>query len=171
MAAVDDPDRLSPPQPLSAAHDLTQFRSGRESLDDWLRVHALASEGRSARTYVVCRGNVVVGYCSISTGSVELRALPPKLRRAQGQPRQIPVAIIGRLARDERYAGRGLGRDILQDAFRRILAAARIVGLRAVLVHALDEDAKRFWLANEFIESPAGSGHLYLPVETIADAL
>lgn len=134
-------------------------------------MRALKSEGRSARTYVVCWEKFVVAYYCISTGSVELSVLPSKLKRAQDQPKQVPVAIIGRLARDERYAGTGLGRDLLQDALRRILAAAQIIGVRAVLVHALDADAARFWAASEFVESPIGSGQFFLPIETIADAL
>ena len=171
MAEIAGSLPLASPEPISPAHDLTQFRCGKPELDGWLRTRALKSEGRSARTYVVCRDNGVVGYYCISTGSVELSAMPSKLKRAQGQPKQVPVAIIGRLARDERYAGTGLGRDLLQDALRRVLAAAQIIGVRAVLVHALDADAARFWAAHEFLESPVGSGQFFLPIETIADAL
>jgi GNAT superfamily N-acetyltransferase len=114
---------------------------------------------------------IVVGYYCISTGSVERRDLPPKMKRAQGLPNQVPVAIIGRLARDETYIGKGLGKDLLRDAFGRILAASQIIGVRAVLVHALDEEAARFWKDHEFIECPIGSGTFYLPIETIASAI
>jgi GNAT superfamily N-acetyltransferase len=163
---------LTRPAPLGQEHDLTRFSCGRPELDAWLRDHALDSEGRSARTYVVCTGRgTVVGYYCIATGSVELRALPSKMKRARGLPKQIPVAIIGRLARDETFRGTGLGRDLLQDALRRILAAAQIIGIRAVLVHALDEDAAAFWRSQDFIASPVGSGTFFLPLETIAGAL
>src|SRR5262249_59753259 len=119
--------------------------------DDWLRTHALDSEGKTARTYVVCEKNVVVvGYYCISTGSGEWRDLPSKMKRERGLPKQVPVAIIGRLARDITYKGKGLGLDLLQDALTRILSASRIVGVRAVLVHALDEEAAAFWKDNEF---------------------
>jgi len=166
------PRPLTSPAPLGAAHDLGRFRCGRPELDAWLKEHALESEGRTARTYVVCaEGNIVVGYYCIATGSVERRALPSKMKRARGLPGQIPVAIIGRLARDEGFRGTGLGDDLLQDALRRILAASRIIGVRAVLVHALDEAAAGFWRAQDFIESPLGSETFYLPVETIAGAL
>lgn len=121
---------------------------------------------------MVCEQNrVVVGYYCISTGSVERRALPSRLKRARGTPNQIPVAVIGRLARDEAYAGRGLGKDLLQGALQRILSASQIIGVRAVLVHALDEGAAKFWTEHEFIESPIGSRTFYLPIETIADAV
>jgi len=113
----------------------------------------------------------VVGYYCISTGSVERKSLPGKIKREQGLPHQVPVAIIGRLARDKSYKGTGLGLDLLRDALTRILSASRIVGVRAVLVHALDEQAAKFWRENEFIECPIGSKTFYLPIDTIADAL
>lgn len=152
-------------------HDLSRFNSGKPELDEWLRTSALDSEGRSARTYVACEGNKVVAYYCISTGSVERRMLPSKMKRARGTPNQVPVAIIGRLARDRAYTGKGLGKDMLRDALTRILAASRIVGLRAVLVHALDDDAARFWKDQEFVECPVGSGTFFLAIETIADAI
>jgi GNAT superfamily N-acetyltransferase len=162
---------LTAPTPMSSAHDVSRFSSGKPALDDWLRNNAAESEGRTARTYVVCEGNRVVGYYCISTGSVERGALPSKMKRARGMPNQIPIAIIGRLARDETYAGRGLGKDLLQDALRRILAASRIIGVRAVLVHALDAAAAKFWTDHEFIECPVGSRTFFLPIETIAGAV
>jgi GNAT superfamily N-acetyltransferase len=174
LAEVSEPPpgRLGAPEPLNAAHDLNRFTSGRAELDNWLKNSALESEGRTARTYVVCESaSVVVGYYCISTGSIERGALPSKMKRARGMPNQIPVALIGRLARDQTYAGRGLGKDLLQDALRRILAASQIIGVRAVLVHAIDEDAAKFWTGHEFIESPIGSRTFYLPVETIAAAV
>lgn len=104
-------------------------------------------------------------------GSVERASLLPKMKRVQGLPRQIPVAILGRLARDVAYKGKGLGRDLLRDALCRILAASKIIGVRAVLVHAIDDDAARFWKDHEFIEYPIGSRTFYLPIETIVSAL
>lgn len=165
-------DGLSEPAPLTQAHDVSRFNSGKPALDDWLRNNALESEGRTARTYVVCEKKlIVVGYYCISTGSVERSELPPKMKRARGLPNQVPVAIIGRLARDEAYIGKGLGKDLLQDALRRILAASQIIGVRAVLVHALDDEAAKFWKDHEFIASPIDQRTFYLPIETIAAAI
>jgi hypothetical protein len=164
-------DAVTAPASLSAAHDLSKFNSGKEVLDDWLRNHALKSEGKTARSYVLCEKKVVVGYYCISTGSVELRVLPSKMKREQGLPNQAPVAIIGRLARDLSYKGKGLGPDLLKDALMRILSASRIVGVRAVLVHALDDEAAAFWKTHEFVECPIGSKIFYLPIETIERAL
>lgn len=83
----------------------------------------------------------------------------------------MPVAIIGRLARhnDERF--KGLGSDLLKDAFERVLTAAGIIGVRAVLVHSLDDDSSKFWRENEFIECPVDSRTFFMAIETIADAL
>lgn len=162
---------LTAPARFSSSHRLERFDCERAPLNDWLREHAGASEGRTARTYVVCEGAEVVGYYCISNGSVERKALPTAMKKVQGLPRQIPVAIIGRLARDKRYKGTGLGKDLLSDALRRIISASEIIGVRAILVHALDEDAARFWRAAEFEECPIGSGTFYMPIETAIDAL
>lgn len=172
MADLAGAAGITAPAPLALVHDLSQFDSGKPELDDWLRNSAMDSEGRSARTYVVCqRERIVVGYYCISTGSVQRRELPPKIKRARGTPKQVPIAIIGRLARDRRFAGQGLGKDLLQDALRRILAASRIIGVRAVLVQALDAQAANFWKGHEFVECPIGSQTFCLPLETIAEAI
>lgn len=161
---------LTAPAKLSAAHRLDNFDCGQPSLNDWLRNHAGASEGRTARTYVVCEGDEVVGYYCISPGSVELKALPSKLKRERGMPKQVGVAIIGRLARDLRYRGTGLGQDLLRDAILRVVQAAEIIGGRAILVHALDDEAAKFWKAAEFQECPVGSRTFFMPIEKAIDA-
>src|SRR5206468_979714 len=121
--------RLRPPEPLAATHDLSRFSNGvHASLDDWLRERARASEGLSARTYVVCANeepNRVVGYFSISTALEQRNALPSaKLRR--GMPEQVPLLLIGRLAVDAQWRGQGLGSALLSDALARCLAASEI---------------------------------------------
>lgn len=162
---------LAAPARLDAAHELGKFSCGQPALDDWLRNHALASEGRTARTYVVCENKTVIGYYCIATGSVERGALPSRLKRARGLPNQIPVAIIGRLARDVRYRGTGLGADLLRDAIARIVAASQAIGIRCILIHAIDEDAARFYKKYQFVECPIGPRTLVLPMETAIDAL
>lgn len=162
--------RIAAPEQLGPAHDLGRFDCGNRFLDDWLKNQALRSEGRFARTYVTCLEDVVIGYVCVATGAVERQAAPGRLRRNAPDP--VPVAIIGRLAVDRTYAGRGLGADLLMDAFRRIVAASRIVGLAAVIVHAKDDAALAFYRKQaEFLEYPAGSRTLYLPIATLIDAL
>ena len=162
--------KLSPPQPLTPDHDLSGFDCGEPALNDWLRGRALKNESRFSRTYVVCDGNRVIAFVCISAGSVERLAAPSKVRR--NAPEAIPVSVIGRLAVDQNYAGKGLGADILADALCRIALASREIGIAAVLVHAKDEAAKAFYLrCAEFIEYPDDSRTLYLPIETVIAAL
>ena len=160
---------LAPPCAINVAHDLSRFHCGKHPLDDWLRHHALASEGRSARTYVVCVGQSVVGYYCLATGNERRANVPRKIRH--GVPDPTPLMIIGRLAVDTGCQGQRLGESLLRDALKRILAASAIVGARAALVHAIDDGAKAFYLKYGFIQFPHGSQTLFLPLETIQAAL
>lgn len=167
--AEDSQAKLSAPVPLTAEHDLSNFDCGEPALNDWLKQRALKNESRFSRTYVVCEGASVVAYFCISAGAVDREAAPGKLRR--NAPDAIPVSMIGRLAVSRAYAGRGLGADILSDALRRIAIASQSIGIGAVLVQAKDQRAKQFYLAcAEFIEYPAESRTLFLPIETIIAA-
>lgn len=160
---------LSAPVPLEASHDLTGFDCGVPALDDWLTQRALKNESRFSRTYVVCDGNRVVAYFCIAAGAIEREAAPGKVRRNASD--SIPISVIGRLAVIKPYAGRGLGADILADALRRIAVASQSIGIGAVLVQAKSEEAKCFYLAcAEFMEFPADSRTLFLPIETVIAA-
>lgn len=160
---------VSAPVPLAASHDLTHFDCGEPALNDWLQQRALKNESRFSRTYVVCDDNRVIAYFCISAAAVEREAAPGRVRR--NAPDTIPISVIGRLAVSKAYAGRGLGADMLSDALRRIAVASQSIGIGAVLVQAKDENAKRFYLAcAEFIEYPADSRTLFLPIETVIAA-
>ena len=170
---TDGPERtergLSAPVPLIAEHDVSAFDCGEPALNDWLRHRALKNESRFSRTYVVCEGRRVVAYFCISAGAVERSAAPGKVRR--NAPDTIPVSVIGRLAVSRDHAGKGLGADILADALRRIAVASQSIGIGAVLVHAKDDAAKRFYMkCAEFIEYPQDSRTLFLPIETVVAA-
>ncbi|ALR20641.1 MULTISPECIES: GNAT family N-acetyltransferase [Sphingobium] len=162
--------RITPPARLTADHDVAGFANGvHASLDDWLRDRALASEGSSARTYVVCNAaepRRVVGYYTITTAMEQRAALPSaKLRR--GMPDRVPLLLIGRLAVDAGFQGIGLGADLLADALRRCAAAAEIAGARAVIVHAIDEKAAAFYARHGFIPTSLGELVMLLPIEAI----
>jgi len=160
---------LSAPVPLAASHDLIDFDCGELALNDWLKQRALKNESRFSRTYVVCDDHRVVAYFCLSAGSIEREAVPGRVRR--NAPDVVPISVIGRLAVSKAYAGRGLGADMLSDALRRIAVASQSIGSGAVLVQAKDEKAKRFYLAcAEFIEYPADSRTLFLPIETVIAA-
>lgn len=157
---------LSAPTPLLGSHAVEAFDCGEPALDDWLKRRALKNESRFSRTYVVCDGNRVAGYYCISAGGVQREAAPGRVRR--NAPDTVPVSVIGRLAVDNAYAGRGVGADMLADALRRIALAARSIGIAAVLVQAKDARARAFYMAcAEFIEFPGESRTLFLPIETV----
>jgi GNAT superfamily N-acetyltransferase len=173
MAEVEDePERseprLSAPVPLGAEHDLAAFDCGESALNEWLWRRALKNESRFSRTYVVCEGKRVVAYFCISAGVVERAAAPGKVRR--NAPDTIPVSVIGRLAVSRDHAGKGLGSDMLSDALRRVAVASQSIGIGAVLVHAKNDAAKRFYMNREFIEYPTDSRTLFLPIETVVAA-
>jgi GNAT superfamily N-acetyltransferase len=161
--------QFRPPEPLSARHDVSRFANGvHPSLDQWLRERARSSEGFSARTYVVCTAeepDCVVGYFSISAAVEQRNALPSaKLRR--GLPAHVPLLLIGRLAVDAQWRGRGLGSALLVDALRRCLAASEIAGVRGIVAHAIDEAAVGFYERHGFILSPLGERVMLMPIET-----
>jgi GNAT superfamily N-acetyltransferase len=145
--------RIGPPEKIAAHHDLSEFDSGEAALDDWLRRRAMNNEVAGAsRTYVVCAGRKVVGYYTLSAGAVAHTHAPGRIRR--NMPDAIPVVILGRLAVDKSLQGQGVGTGLLRDAVLRTLQAAEIAGVRALLVHAISDSAKRFYESYGFRESP-----------------
>lgn len=145
--------QISPPEKLRAEHDSSEFDSGEPALDDWLRRRALNNEVTGAsRTYVVCIGRRVVGYYALSAGAIAHPEAPGRIKRNMPDP--IPVLILGRLAVDKTWHGKGLGTGLLRDAILRTLQASEIAGIRAILVHAISESAKHFYEKYGFIESP-----------------
>lgn len=161
--------KLSPPSAINSAHDLSQFHCGIEALDDWLRFRAIKNEGRSSRTYVVAQGRQVIGYYSLSTGAEKRESTPSKVSRNTPDP--VPLIMLGRLAVDENHKGKGIGAGLLKDALRRSLQVSNTIGARAVIVHAIDQNAMAFYLKYGFIEFPYGSQTMFLPMDTIAVGL
>ena len=146
-AEIDAPEKLEPD------HDVASFNSGTPLLDDWLRRRALPNQASGAsRTYVIRAGKHVVGYYALAAGAVAPAEATGRTRR--NMPNPVPVMVIGRLAIDTGYQGRGLGRALLRDAVLRTMQAADIAGIRAMLVHAISEDAKLFYQRCGFQPSP-----------------
>ena len=159
-------DAIRPPEKLSVTHDLLNFDSGEPVLDDWLRRRALHNEASGAsRTYVVCMGKTVVGYYTLAVGAVAHVEAPGRVRRNMPDP--LPVMVLGRLAVDTRLQRRGIGKGLLRDAVLRTVQAAEIAGIRAILVHAISESAKRFYEGCGFVASPID---LLTVVLTVAEA-
>lgn len=157
---------LQAPVPLADHHDVEAFASGAPTLDAWIRRKARANQASGAsRTYVLCRSDRVVGFYALAAGSVSHDLSPRKLR--QNMPDPVPVIELGRLAVDVREQGNGLGRALLRDAVLRIAAAAREVGVAAMLVHALNDRAKAFYVAAGFDPSPVDPMVLILRMKDI----
>jgi GNAT superfamily N-acetyltransferase len=145
-----DPDA---PEPIADRHDLNAFASGEATLDDWLRRRARSNQASGAsRTYVIAVQHRVIGYFTLASGAITLAEAPSRARRNMPDP--IPMTVLGRLAIDQEWQNRGLGRLLLRDAILRTCQAAAIIGVRGLLVHALSPAAKRFYESNGFRESP-----------------
>lgn len=154
---------LSAVEVLSTHHICDEFDCQKHpSLNEWLRRYALINQqSESARTYVVHRDKKVVGYYSLCPGSVSREESPSRV--AKGQPAHpIGVIILARLAVDHVERGQGLGKALLKDALRRSSQAADIISARAVLVHAIDGDARQFYEHLGFQKCPANDLHLML---------
>jgi GNAT superfamily N-acetyltransferase len=161
---------LSAPEPLSAQHRLDDFRSGEASLDDWLRRRALKNESSgSSRTYVICADGAVIGFYCLAAGAIGHAEATPALRRNRPDP--IPVLVLGRLAIHQDWQQQGLGTALLRDAILRAAQAAEIAGVTALLVHALSEEARRFYRSRGFIESPLKPMTLCLLLATVINGL
>ena len=161
---------LSTPIPLADHHELTEFSSGVPELDGWLRRRARANQAAGAsRTFVACEGNCVIAYYALASGAVKQPEAPGRFRR--NMPNPIPVAVLGRLAIDQHYQGRGIGRALVRDAGLRLLNAAEILGIRSVLVHAISNDARAFYEAVGFLPSPSDPMTLMVGLHTLNSAL
>ncbi|MGV1098189.1 GNAT family N-acetyltransferase [Thiovibrio sp. JS02] len=156
--------KITPPAPIAAEHTFANFDCGVESLNEWIRKYAVRNEASGAsRTFVVCQGNEVVGYYALATGSITHQQAPGKIKRQMPDP--IPVMILGRLAVDKLWQSSGIGRGLLKDALLRTLAVSHQVGVRALLVHALSDEAKAFYLHHGFLESPIDPFALMLSLQ------
>jgi GNAT superfamily N-acetyltransferase len=156
---------LSSAEPLGDHHHVDDFSSGEPSLDAWLKRRARANQASGAtRTFVVCEGNTVVGYYALASGAVSVEGVPGRFRRNMPDP--VPVAIFARLAVDQAYQGRGLGRALFRDGARRVAQAADTIGIRGIVVHAISEAARTFYISLGFDPCPSEPMTL---VATLAD--
>jgi GNAT superfamily N-acetyltransferase len=146
-------DVVAAPQPLAPDHELDAFESGVATLDEWLKRRARRNEADGAsRTFVLCTGRLVVGYYSLAAGSVLHTAATGKVRRNMPDP--VPALLLARLAVDRTWHRKGLGADLLSDAVSRAIGAAETIGVRAILVHAISDEAKAFYEKHGFRSSP-----------------
>lgn len=146
---------LHPPEPLSQHHKLDTFSREEIVLDDWLKRRAFANQVSGAtRTFVVADAeHTVLGYYAMAAGAVAHQSATRAIRHNMPDP--VPVMVLARLAVDTRAQGKKLGAALLRDAVTRAVAVSQNAGVRALLVHALNDRARQFYEHYGFQASPA----------------
>lgn len=160
------------PRKLSADDDLSAFTCGDEELDTWLTRYAFANhQSDMARVFVSTVDDEVAGFYALSTGGVEHILAPPRITK--GVPRHpVPVTVLTRMAVATKYKRKGLGYLLLTDALKRIDNAADEVGIRALLIHAKNDEARAFYMSYaEFEHSPTDPLHLFLLMKDLRKAV
>ena len=156
-----------PVRKLAGSDVIESFDCGQTALNQFLQRFALVNQkSNNAQTYVSCHSGSVVGFYSLAVGSVEPSTAAPRVIKGIAQ-HPVPVMILARLAVDLQHQGAGLGKALLKDALLRTAQAAGIAGIRALLVHAKDEPARRWYLNWEFEPSPSDPFHLFLLMKDI----
>lgn len=162
------------PRPIEDGDAVRDFDCGKPPLNDFLKQRALKNEGRASRTYVICSAagedaGSVAGYYSLAAGAIAHEDAPTWAKR--NMPNPIPAFVLGRLAIDSRHQGKGLGKALLKEAIQRSLEASHSIGARALIVHAIDDEAIGYYAQYGFQRFPTDSRTLFLPVETLAKSL
>jgi GNAT superfamily N-acetyltransferase len=162
--------KLTPPAPITDKLELSNFDSGEFSLNEWLKRRAFKNHATGAsRCFVLCADTDVIGYYSLSAGAISHEAAPKAMRRNMPDP--LPVLLLGRLAVDKRYHNQGIGQALLRDAMLRAVNVSGDAGVFALLVHALSDQAKQFYLSRGFVESPLQPMTLIMTLETVRSIL
>lgn len=161
----------SPVRKLAATDRGDSFDCSRAALNQFLQRYALVNQkANSAQTYVSCQDDSVVGFYSLAVGSVDPGTAPARVLKGLAR-HPVPVMILTRLAVDEAHQRKGLGQALLKDALLRTAQAADIAGIRCLLVHAKDDEARRWYESWDFDPSPTDPYHLFLLLEDLARLL
>jgi len=152
---------------LRRDHLVEDFDCGREELNRYLVRYAWQNQQAGAgQTYVGVVGEAIVGYHTLAVGHVTMENAPERLTKGLAR-HPVPIMLLARLATDRRWQGKGIGKALLRDAMLRTLQAAEIAGIRALAVHAKDEEARRFYEHFDFIPSPSDSMHLFVLLKDV----
>jgi GNAT superfamily N-acetyltransferase len=152
---------------LRRDHPVENFDCGREELNRYLVRYAWQNQQTgAAQTYVGIVGEVMVGYHSLAVASLSLEDAPERLTKGLAK-HPVPVMLLARIATDRRWQGQGVAKALLRDAMQRTLRAAEIAGIRALAVHAKDEEARRFYEHFDFVPSPTDPMHLFVLLKDV----
>jgi GNAT superfamily N-acetyltransferase len=162
---------ISLPEPLTSAHDVSEFSCGKPSLDRWLKTRALSNQERGfTAVIVVHESGRIVGYYGLAPTAVVPAILPRSIRTGQ-PPDPVPCLLLGQLATDQSWGGRGIGTGLLKHALQRCVAAAGLIGGRALMVNAVDIEAAEFWKRRGFIPSKTDPLILFRSIADIAASI
>ncbi len=163
--------RITAPQILSEKHVIENFDCGNGFLNDWLKKFAMVnSRANSAKTFVICENQEVIGYYSLAMGSVDYEEATPRIKKGLAR-HPIPVVVLARLAVDLRYQMKRMGVSLLKDALLRSLMVSEHIGARAIFVNAKDENAKNFYERQGFRPLPGDTLKLLILIKDIRNTL
>jgi GNAT superfamily N-acetyltransferase len=162
---------LSGPEPLATSHEVSEFSCGKPSLDRWLKTRALSNQEKGfTAVLVVHEVNRVIGYYGLAPTAILPSTLPRSIRTGQ-PPNPVPCLLLGQLATDRNWIGKGIGTGLLKHALQRCVAAANLVGGRALIVNAVDIEAAGFWARRGFIPSKDDPLVLFRSIADIAASI
>jgi GNAT superfamily N-acetyltransferase len=156
---------------LTAAHDLAGFSCGKPSLDRWLKTRALSNQEKAVTAVIVVHeAGRVIGYYGLAPTAIVPSVRPRSIRTGQ-PPDPVPCLLLGQLATDQSWIGKGVGTGLLKHALQRCVVAADLIGARALLVNAVDIEAAAFWKRRGFIPSRDDPLILFRSIADIAASL
>lgn len=162
---------ISGPEPLTVSHEVSEFSCGKPSLDRWLKTRALSNQEKGfTAVLVVHEANRVIGYYGLAPTAILPSTLPRSIRTGQ-PPNPLPCLLLGQLATDQNWIGKGIGTGLLKHALQRCVAAANLVGGRALIVNAVDIEAAGFWARRGFIPSKDDPLILFRSIADIAASI
>jgi GNAT superfamily N-acetyltransferase len=162
---------ISGPEPLTVSHEVSEFSCGKPSLDRWLKTRALSNQEKGfTAVLVVHEANRVIGYYGLAPTAILPSTLPRSIRTGQ-PPNPLPCLLLGQIATDQNWIGKGIGTGLLKHALQRCVAAANLVGGRALIVNAVDIEAAGFWARRGFIPSKDDPLVLFRSIADIAASI
>jgi len=162
---------LSAPELLNASHDVSQFSCGKPSLDHWLKTRALTNQQKGFTVVMVVHvAGRVFGYYGLAPTAIVPATLPRSIRTGQ-PPNPMPCILLGQLATDHAWAGQGIGMGLFNHALARSVSGAALIGGRALIVNAVDDEAASFWRRRGFLPSKDDALVLFRSIADIAASL